>query len=108
AQAMLVPAWDFQLDAWMGARMTVVRGVENGYAVLRAAREGMLTVSDAYGRVLAERASSAMPGSTLLAPLPAALPVATWAGWLGPLFGWLCVALGVILLCVGHRAAPSA
>ncbi|MDQ4627884.1 nitrilase-related carbon-nitrogen hydrolase [Janthinobacterium lividum] len=107
AQAMLVPAWDFQLDAWMGARMTVVRGVENGYAVLRAAREGVLTVSDAYGRVLAERASSAMPGSTLLAPLQAHPSVATWAGWLGPLFGWLCVALGVILLCVGRRAAPA-
>ncbi|WP_409027053.1 nitrilase-related carbon-nitrogen hydrolase [Janthinobacterium sp. SUN098] len=107
-QAMLVPAWDFQLDGWMGARMTVVRGVENGYAVLRAAREGVLTVSDAYGRVLAERASSAMPGSTLLAPLPAHSPVATWAGWLGPLFGWLCVALGVMLLCAGRRAMPSA
>ena len=107
AQTMLVPAWDFQLDAWMGARMTVVRGVENGYAVLRAAREGVLTVSDAYGRVLAERASSAMPGSTLLAPLPAYPPIATWAGWLGPLFGWLCVALGAMLLCVGRRAGPA-
>ncbi|MBF0806839.1 hypothetical protein IR116_08825, partial [Streptococcus sp. 19428wA2_WM07] len=107
AQTMLVPAWDFQFDAWMGARMTVVRGVENGYAVLRAAREGVLTVSDAYGRVLAERASS-MPGSTLLAPLPAHPSVSTWAGWLGPLFGWLCVALGVILLCLGHRAVPAA
>ncbi|WP_219117964.1 carbon-nitrogen hydrolase family protein [Janthinobacterium sp. UMAB-56] len=107
AQTMLVPAWDFQFDAWMGARMTVVRGVENGYAVLRAAREGVLTVSDAYGRVLAERASSAMPGSTLLAPLPAGASVATWAGWLGPLFGWLCVALGVIVLCLGRRAVPA-
>ncbi|WP_080753320.1 carbon-nitrogen hydrolase family protein [Janthinobacterium lividum] len=107
AQAMLVPAWDFQLDAWMGARMTIVRGVENGYAVLRAAREGVLTISDAYGRVQAERASSAMPGSTLLAPLPAHPSVATWAGWLGPLFGWLCVVLGVILLGVGRRAAPA-
>ncbi|WP_193317550.1 carbon-nitrogen hydrolase family protein [Janthinobacterium violaceinigrum] len=107
AQTMLVPAWDFQLDAWMGARMTVVRGVENGYAVLRAAREGVLTVSDAYGRVLAERASSAMPGSTLLAPLPAPPSVATWAGWLGPLFGWLCVALSLVMLCAGRRAAPA-
>ena len=35
-QVMLVPTWDFQLDAWMGARMTVLRGVENGYAVQRA------------------------------------------------------------------------
>ncbi|QDG73177.1 carbon-nitrogen hydrolase family protein [Janthinobacterium tructae] len=108
AQTMLVPAWDFQFDAWMGARMTVVRGVENGYAVLRAAREGVLTVSDAYGRVLAERASSSMPGSTLLAPLPAHPSVSTWAGWLGPLFGWLCVALGVILLCLCRRAVPAA
>src|SRR5450830_1107091 len=108
AQTMLVPAWDFQFDAWMGARMTVVRGVENGYAVLRAAREGVLTVSDAYGRVLAERASSSMPGSTLLAPLPAHPSVSTWAGWLGPLFGWLCVALGVIFLCLGRRAVPAA
>lgn len=107
AQTMLVPAWDFQLDAWMGARMTVVRGVENGYAVLRAAREGKLTVSDAYGRVLEERSSSAMPGSTLLAPLPAHPSVVTWAGWMGPLFGWLCVALGVMLLCMGRRAAPA-
>ncbi|WP_301178822.1 nitrilase-related carbon-nitrogen hydrolase, partial [Janthinobacterium sp. GW458P] len=107
ARAMLVPAWDFQLDDWMGARMTVVRGVENAYAVLRAAREGRLTVSDAYGRVLAEQASSAMPGSVLLAPLPAARPVATWAGWLGPLFGWLCVALAVLFLAMGHRAAPA-
>ena len=107
AQTMLVPAWDFQLDAWMGARMTVVRGVENGYAVLRAAREGVLTASDAYGRVLAERASSAMPGSTLLAPLPAPPFVVTWAGWLGPLFGWLCVALSLVMLCAGRRAAPA-
>jgi apolipoprotein N-acyltransferase len=108
AQAMLVPAWDFQLDAWMGARMTVVRGVENGYAVLRAAREGVLTVSDAYGNVLAERASSAMPGSTLLAPLPVHPSISTWAGWLGPLFGWLCVALGLMMLCIGRRAVPAA
>ena len=108
AQAMLVPAWDFQLDAWMGARMTVVRGVENGYAVLRAAREGVLTVSDAYGNVLAEQASSAMPGSSLLAPLPVHPSISTWAGWLGPLFGWLCVALGVMMLCIGRRALPAA
>lgn len=46
-----MPGW---ARAW-----TLRRVVENGYAVLCAAREGVLTVSDAYGRVLAERASSA-------------------------------------------------
>lgn len=100
AQAMLVPAWDFGLDAWMGARMTLVRGVENGYGVVRASREGLLTVSDAYGRVLAERASSSLPGSTLLAPMPGRTAAAPWARWLGPLFGWLCVAASASLLAL--------
>ena len=68
AGVMLLPAWDFQLDAWMGARMAVRRGVESGYAVLRAAREGVLTVSDAYGRGLAERASSASIESGFAVP----------------------------------------
>lgn len=107
ADVMLVPAWDFQLDAWMGARMTQVRGVENGYAVVRAAREGLLTVSDAYGRVLAQTASSAMPGSVLLAALPARADVTPWASWLGPLFGWSCVAASLLLLWLRLRREPS-
>jgi apolipoprotein N-acyltransferase len=103
ADVMLVPAWDFQLDAWMGARMTQVRGVENGYAVVRAAREGLLTVSDAYGRVLAQTGSRAMPGSVLLARLPARANLNPWAPWLGPLFGWTCVAAGVLLMALRWR-----
>lgn len=93
AGMMLVPAWDFQLDAWMGARMTLLRGVENGYTVVRAAREGRLTVSDGYGRVLAEESSRSMPGTTMLAPLPEMASISTWAPWLAPLLGWLCVAV---------------
>lgn len=100
ASTMLVPAWDFGLDAWMGARMTLVRGVENGYAVVRASREGLLTVSDAYGRVVAEGASSSLPGATLLAALPGPAAAAPWARWLGPLFGWLCVAASALLLAM--------
>ena len=38
AAVMLVPAWDFQVDRWMGARMTMTRGVENGYSVVRVTR----------------------------------------------------------------------
>ena len=55
AAVMLVPAWDFDyLDGWMASRTTTMRGVENGYTIIRASREGLLTVSDAYGRILAE------------------------------------------------------
>jgi hypothetical protein len=32
---MLVPAWDFNADGWLHARMAVLRGVEGGYAIVR-------------------------------------------------------------------------
>jgi predicted amidohydrolase len=55
ADLMLVPAADFVVDAWMASRMTALRGVEGGYAIARTARTGSLTISDRYGRILAEQ-----------------------------------------------------
>ncbi|MFT3761454.1 MAG: nitrilase-related carbon-nitrogen hydrolase [Pseudoxanthomonas sp.] len=104
ADVMLVPAWDFAyVDGWMASRMTAVRGVENGYGVVRAAREGLLTVSDAHGRMLAETASAPMPGNTLLAELPLGQRVPTLYTRIGDLLGWLCVALGAGLVVSGRR-----
>jgi apolipoprotein N-acyltransferase len=37
--------------------MAILRGVENGFAIARAARTGILSVSDNRGRVLAEKAT---------------------------------------------------
>jgi apolipoprotein N-acyltransferase len=53
-----VPAWDFDKDGAWHARLAILRGVENGFAVARSANSGLLTVSDAYGRVIAARSSS--------------------------------------------------
>jgi apolipoprotein N-acyltransferase len=101
---MLVPAWDFDyLDGWMEARTTVVRGIENGYAVVRASREGLLTASDAYGRILAERESSDMPGRTLLAKVIVANPVPTLYTRIGNRLGWICVAAAVVFLSLNRR-----
>ena len=55
---LAVPALDFVRDGRMHSRMAVTRGVENGFAVARAAGQGVVTVSDAYGRVLAEQQSA--------------------------------------------------
>jgi apolipoprotein N-acyltransferase len=108
AAVMLVPAWDFDyFDAWIEARTTVVRGIENGYAVVRSSREGFLTVSDAYGRVLAERPSSAMPGSSLLAKIIVGNPLPTLYTRIGNLFGWLCVAAAALLLSLNRTSVPS-
>jgi apolipoprotein N-acyltransferase len=100
---MLVPAWDFDyLDGWMEARTTVVRGIENGYSIVRASREGLLTASDAYGRILAERPSGDLPGSSLLVKVVVVNPVPTLYTRIGNLLGWICVVAGVVLLSLNR------
>jgi apolipoprotein N-acyltransferase len=54
---LFVPAWDFVQDGWLHSRMAIMRGIENGFSIVRTAREGRLTISDPYGRVLAESSS---------------------------------------------------
>ncbi len=103
---MLVPAWDFAyIDAWMGSRMTLLRGIENGHAVVRVAREGLLTVSDGWGRVVAEQPSAALPGATLVAALPLATPPPTAYARIGDLFGLLYAAAALALWLASHAVA---
>ncbi len=52
---MLVPAWDFDRDRYLHGRMAVVRGVENGFSLARSASQGLMTLSDAHGRIVAEK-----------------------------------------------------
>lgn len=106
---VLVPAWDFEADAWLHARMAVVRGVENGLGVVRSARQGLLTVSDARGRIVAERPSSAAPFSTLVAAVPlhregGGTPYAR----IGDAFGWACLAGAAALLLSLRRSGSAA
>jgi apolipoprotein N-acyltransferase len=100
ADLMLVPAADFVVDAWMASRMTALRGVEGGYAIARTARTGLLTISDRYGRILAEQASGPR-AATLIARLPAvARNGQTIFVKHGRVFGLLCLvaAAGVLLM----------
>jgi apolipoprotein N-acyltransferase len=87
---MLVPANDFEVDDWLTARMTVLRGVESGSTIARAARHGISFVSDRYGRVVAERRSDTGMG-VLLARAPADPGGSTYYALLGDAFGWGCV-----------------
>ena len=113
AAVVLVPAWDFAyLDGWLEARTTVFRGIENGYSIVRASREGLLTASDPYGRILAEVPSSELPGRSLLATVTVTGPVPTLYTRIGNLFGWLCVAAAALFLALGRhlwrRSSPRA
>ncbi len=94
---MLVPAWDFGEDAWLHSRMGVLRGVESGYAIVRSARNGVLTVSDAYGRVTSEAPSGPQTAYNVVAPTSG--PGATLYARIGDVFGWFALALAVVLIC---------
>jgi apolipoprotein N-acyltransferase len=96
SDVVFVPAWDFGVDAWLHSRMAMLRGVENGFAVVRSAREGVLTVSDGYGRVLAEAESGPQTAFNTLAPLDG--PGPTLYARLGDSFGWLSLASSLTLL----------
>ena len=102
---MAVPAWDFGRDGWMGARMTAMRAVENGYAIARSAREGLLGAYDAAGRTIVERATSERTTVTVASLF---LGVGTTPySRLGDLFGWVCVAATILLLAVSWRASRA-
>ncbi len=90
---LLVPARDFGDDAWLHARMAIPRGVEGGFAVARSARDGLLTLSDDRGRVVAQASSAnADAAVTLIGDWPLRR-TQTLATRLGDAFGWLCLIL---------------
>lgn len=97
---MAVPAWDFERDAFAHARMALMRSVENGFAMARAARNGILTLSDAHGRILASRQSGAESGFTTLT---GEIPLGVQGGRtlydrIGDAFACICLILSATLL----------
>ena len=103
---LLAPAWDFDLDRVYHGHAAIMRGVESGYSIARAAKQGYLTVSDSRGRVLAERPSNEAPFATLLATVPAS-HTDTACLKLGPAFGDLAVVLAALSLLRLARGARS-
>jgi apolipoprotein N-acyltransferase len=98
---MIVPDWDFNLDRAWHAHMAVMRRVEDGFGIARAARNGYLTVSDNRGRILAEARSHSAPFATLLAEVPVVHSPTLYL-LLGDWFAWFVVALlffALIRLC---------
>lgn len=103
AQLLLVPAWDFRIDGWLHGRMAIMRGVESGFAIARAARSGRLTLSDDRGRVVAE-ASSEQHDASLVGNLPLHTTHTLYARW-GDWFVWLGMAAlaAALVLAVNPR-----
>jgi apolipoprotein N-acyltransferase len=97
ADLMLVPAWDFNVDRWLHSRMAVLRAVENGFALARSARNGLLTLGDNRGRIQAETATA----PDRFVSISGILNVShkeTFYARTGDWFAWLCVVAFVVLL----------
>ncbi|MBS0278356.1 MAG: hypothetical protein JSR81_12100 [Proteobacteria bacterium] len=92
---LAVPAWDFHIDDWSHGRVSLMRSVENGVPMARNARDGLLTLNDRYGRIVA-RTKTTGPFQTLIGDLPLdGSGGNTLYDRIGDVFGWLCLVLGI-------------
>ena len=105
ARLLLVPAWDFKVDAWLHSRMAILRGVESGFAIARAARDGSLTLSDDRGRVVAEAPSTA-EGS--VATVVGDVPVRDTTTFYARFGDWFAqVSLALAAICILLATIPA-
>lgn len=106
AGLMAVPAWDFVADGRLHSRMAALRGVEGGFAVVRSARGGRLTASDARGRIVAERTSG--PRFDFVTATVEVGAGRTLYSRAGDWFAWLTLLLlGVCLAGLVRTARPA-
>jgi apolipoprotein N-acyltransferase len=105
---LLVPAWDFVADGWLHDRMAVVRGVESGFSIARSAKQGLLTVTDDRGDILAEKNSGSLPFSVLTATIAVWHDDTLYDHW-GDWAAWLsaAVAAGLVTTVVQRRQLRS-
>ena len=86
-----------------------MRGIENGFSVLRSAFEGLETISDAQGRILASAPTARAGMVAVTADVPLG-PGPTVYTRIGDVFPWLCAALSLMLsvwMLAGKRGRAS-
>ncbi len=105
---MFAPAWDFGADAWAHARMGILRGVEGGYGVVRSAKQGLVTISDAQGRILARATSGKRDYVSVIASVPEGAGGTPYLR-IGDLFAWACAGLAgfLVLAATVRRRSPG-
>jgi apolipoprotein N-acyltransferase len=104
ADVMAVPARDFGADRKLHANMAVMRDVENGFAMARSARNGLLTLSDARGRIVAGVPTLNSGFMSLVGDVPRGANAGdTIYDRIGDVFAWVCIATSAVLLLLGFR-----
>lgn len=96
ARLLGVPAGDFGIDRWQHGRMAVMRTVEDGFAMVRPAHEGLVIASDAQGRLVAAKRDAPTGLTMVVADLPLG-PGPTLYTRIGDVFPWLCLIFSLLL-----------
>lgn len=94
---LVVPAWDFGEDGEWHARMAVTRGMEGGFAVVRTAQDGLLSISDPSGRIISRERSSSAPDVLLTGDVHPGTG-RTFYSLNGDWTAWLCL-LSLLGMC---------
>jgi apolipoprotein N-acyltransferase len=104
--ALLVdPAWDFNIDRTWHGHIAIMRGVEGGYTIAHAAKDGFLTVTDNRGRILGEVRTGGERFTSLLVNVPLRhdqtmfVRYGTWFPWAA---GLMVLAAAARLVTLGH------
>jgi apolipoprotein N-acyltransferase len=83
--------------------MAILRGVENGYAIVRAARQGELTISDHCGKVLYEADCTNNKGVVLTGKFPLVTTKTIYSQF-GDWFGYLIAITAMIFILLRRNA----
>jgi apolipoprotein N-acyltransferase len=90
--------------------MAILRGVESGFTIVRASKQGVMTVTDDTGRVLAQRRTGAESFTSFIAAAPVHHSSTIYARF-GDWFAWLNIATALCLIvnaAVGGRMQSEA
>jgi apolipoprotein N-acyltransferase len=96
-RVVVAPASDWQGSEVIHQRMSVVRGVESGFSLVRAARGGVLSANDSRGRLVASRKPVHGEDTMALGTLPIGTGRTLYSrtdDW----FGRLCVIFTILLM----------
>ena len=96
-RVVMAPASDWPGSEVIHQRMAVVRGVESGFSLARAARGGMVSANDSRGRQIAARAIVDHQDALATAELPLGTGRTLYSRS-GDWFGHLCVMFTVLLM----------
>ena len=105
---MFIPANDWKEIDPLHTQMALVRAIENGFALVRPAGQGLSAVADNRGRIIASMDYFTTHEQILYADVPIQHSNTVYA-FTGDLFAWLCVAvsLAMILFVVSTQYRPE-